>query len=114
MMDKKTENWGKAAAEWLQKEVDRGELVRVLVAASDLQDLLKYVKALEEPPVKKEYDVYLRGEWYNTILKVDLTSDEVALLRGLSERSEGVAASVDVEPHNPEYPLPGWMGYVRK
>lgn len=116
-MDKRTERRGKSAAEWLQEDLDGTEQVRgarLLVDASALSTLLDYVKALEEVPVKVTKDVYLRGEWACTILEVDLTEDQVALLRGLGERSALAEATVEVEDHNPEYPLPNWMGHTRK
>jgi hypothetical protein len=113
-MDKETERLGKSAAEWLQSEVDGGELVRMLVDRSDLQDLLDYVKALEEPPVKVTTDVYLMGEWYKTILKVDLTRDQKELLKGLEERCGEWSTRLEVRDHNPDYPLPNWKGYTRK
>lgn len=113
-MDKETERLGKSAAQWLQGEVDGGELVRLLVNRSDLQDLLDYVKALEAPPVTVATDVYLRGEWHVTILKVDLNEDQVRLLDELSERAGDASTTIEVQEHNPEYPLPNWKGYTRK
>ena len=114
-MDKRTETFGKAAVEWLQEDVDGFKGGKgILVDVSALRSLLKYVKALEEPPVLETKDVYLSGEWWNTILKVDLTPDQIALLKELGERSEDTEATVRVEEHNPEYPLTNWKGYVRK
>jgi hypothetical protein len=112
-MDKETERMGKSAARWLQSEVDSGELVRVLVNAGDLQALLDYVKALSEP-VRKEYDLYLMGEWHNTILKVELTESEAELLLGLEARCGDWDTRLELHEHAPEYPLPHWKGYVRK
>lgn len=114
MMYRDTEVRGKAAVEWLQEDLDGAESKRILVDASALSTLLDYVKALEEVPVKVTKDVYLRGEWACTILKVDLTEDQVALLRGLGDRSALTEATVEVEDHNPENPLPDWRGYTRK
>lgn len=113
-MDKKTESMGQSAARWLQSEVNAGESARVLVNASDLQFLLDYVKALEEPPEKVTVDVYLRGEWYVTMLKAELTGDQVRLLDELGNRAGDHNTTVEVHEHNPEYPLPNWNGYTRK
>lgn len=113
-MDKKTESRGKAAAEWLQEDLDGGEVSRLLVDASALESLLKYVKALEEPPAKVTKDVYLRGDWYVTILKARLTEDQIDLLKELGERSDNCETTVYLEDHNPEYPEPNWKGYTRK
>ena len=113
-MDKKTETRGKAAAEWLQEDVDGTKSKGVLVDASALKSLLGYVKALEEPPAKVTTDVYLRGDWYVTILKVDLTEDQVRLLDELGERSKDTSATIEVQGYNPAYPLPNWKGYTRK
>lgn len=114
MMDKETERMGKSAARWLQSEVDSGELVRVLVNAGDLQALLDYVKALEEPPVTVTTDVYLRGDWYVTILKMDLNEDQVALLDEIGRRTVDSTNTIEVQEHNPDYPLPNWRGHTRK
>lgn len=113
-MDKRTETRGKAAVEWLQDDLDGTEATRMIVEASAVKALLKYVKALEEPPTKVTKDVYLKGEWWNTILKVDLNEGEVALLKELGERSRDTEATIEVHEHNPEHPLPGWKGYTRK
>jgi len=113
-MDRKIESAGKRAAVALEGELDfQINNARALVDVRVLEDLLVYVKALENPE-KVTKDVYLRGEWWVTVLKVDLTEDQVRLLDELGDRSKNTEATIEVQEHNPDYPLPNWRGHTRK
>lgn len=114
-MDKRTEARGKQAVRLLDSELDfQINNTRALVEVSVLEALLAYVKALEEPPETVTKDVYLRGDWYYTILKLDLTEDQIALLKRIGERTRDVGENtVEVQDHNPEYPEPNWLGATR-
>lgn len=113
-MNKRTEQAGKRAASVLEGELDANiNNKRALVDVQVLEDLLAYVKELQEPPVKVTKDIYLRGEWYVDILKTELTEGEVELLRSLSKRTAAAVNTIEIEDHNPDYPLPNWLGHHR-
>lgn len=117
-MNESVERNGKRCAEWLQKDFDDARGVSVLVNTSELEALLKYTRALEkereELAETATVDVYLRGDWYVTILKMDLNQEQVRLLDVIGDRTKELGSNtIEVHEHNPEYPERNWRGHTR-
>lgn len=61
---------------------------------------------------KKPYQIVLRGEWYSTSVKMELTEAELALFKGMQSRTEAYEPNLEVLPYVEGEPEDRYTTYV--
>jgi hypothetical protein len=62
---------------------------------------------------KKEYDIHLLGEWYVTVMKVELTEEQAAVFASLQDRSKDASTHLEITAHDEQYPPAAWSAHKR-